>query len=112
MADGKLPLHSFCSSLELVNQKEAKHVLQLLLDFYPDAAIVSFNGKLPLHFAIESGCSWENGLEAVFYAHPEAMQSLDCSTGLYPFMIAAADDQSDLNSLYSLIREGPELLKV
>jgi hypothetical protein len=108
MKDGKLPLHAFASSKSFVNHTMANYLFQLFIDFYPDAARIWWNGKLPIHLAIESGCLWTNGLRRLFYAYPEGRQMPNCKSGLVPFMMAA-NDSCDLSTLYSLMREGPEI---
>ena len=109
MADGKLPLHAFASSKSFVEHTMVNDVLQLFIDIYPDATRIWWNGKLPIHLAIESGYLWTNGLERLLYAYPEARQMPNYNSGLVPFMMAA-DDSCDLNTLYSILREGPEMV--
>jgi hypothetical protein len=109
MTDGKLPLHAFASSKSFVEHTMVNDILQLCIDFYPNAARIWWNGKLPVHLAIESGYLWTNGLQRLLNAYPEALQMPNYMSGLVPFMMAA-NDSCDLNTLYSLLREGPELV--
>ena len=50
-------------------------------------------GRLPLEIAltVDSGnhCSWENGVQEVVQAYPNALNQRDISTKLYPFLLAA-----------------------
>jgi hypothetical protein len=110
MTDGRLPLHCFVSSPAFITHKEADSVIQKFLELYPDAAKIRCNGKLPLHFAIESGCVWNNGLERLLYAYPAARQLPVDNSSMLPFMTMAACETSDLSTLFSLLQEGPELV--
>ena len=110
MADGKLPLHAFVTSKVFANHKETDSLMQMLLEIYPESAGTWYRGKLPIHLAIESGCMWTNGLQRLLYAYPEARQMPNSQTLLFPFMMAA-DDSCDLNTLYNIIREGPEMFQ-
>lgn len=110
MTDGKLPLHAFVTSKIYINNKETDSLIQMFLEIYPESAGSWFRGKLPIHHAIESGCTWTNGLQRLLYAYPEARQMPNSESRLYPFMMAAYDS-CDLNTLYNMIREGPEMLQ-
>lgn len=67
--------------------------------------------KLPLHLAIERRIKWNDGLSAIaLKGDPRTMKSRNPHNGLYPFMAAAVcGKSSDLNAIYSLLKEGPEL---
>ena len=110
MADGKLPLHAFLSSKSFANHKETDSLIQMFVDIHPESAQTWYSGKLPIHLAIELGCTWANGVHRLLYSYPESRQMTDCHSRLFPFMMAA-DHSSDLNTLFHLIREGPELLQ-
>lgn len=110
MIDGRLPLHCFVSSPTFITHKEADSVIQQFLKLYPEAAKIRCDGKLPLHFAIESGCVWHNGLKRLLYAHPTARQLPVDHSSMLPFMTMAACETSDFSTLFSLLREDPELL--
>lgn len=109
MADGKLPLHAFVSSKAFIDDKEAEKLIQEFVELYPESARIRYRGKLPIHLAIGSSSLWTNGLERLLCAYPEARQMPDLSSSLLPFMIAA-DDSCDLNTIYHLLREAPEMV--
>lgn len=71
--------------------------------------------------AIKSGKKWTNtnsgeetteasALQILFQAFPEALYIKDEETHLYPFMVAAIGETSDVNTVFCLLRESPDLL--
>lgn len=107
MNDEKLPLHVFVTSRAFCNRQGADGILQRLLELYPEAASIPWKGQLPLHLAIQCGCTWTlGGLQRLLYAYPLARQIVDVESNLYPFMMM----HSDPSTRYCLLREGPEVL--
>jgi hypothetical protein len=130
---GDLPLHLF---IRCGHQDDS--IVRALLASYPNAARVPDpSGTLPLISAIQNGMTWESGIRRIFLAAPEVLKSRDQTTKLYPFMLAAAaaadtnhhdadwimdtlmvdgeeigqeDDLDELNTLFCLLCEAPELL--
>jgi ankyrin repeat protein len=45
--------------------------------------------KLPLHWAIETGKEWNEGIQSLVEAAPLALATRDGQNHLYPFMMAA-----------------------
>ena len=62
-----------------------------------------------VHLAAEHGFQWENGLKDIMYKFSDETNVSDKTTGLYPFMIAASSDDSNLNTMYNMILCSPEL---
>lgn len=110
MADGKLPLHHLVNSPAFITHKDADTILEQFLVLYPEAAKIRCNGKLPLHLAIESGCLWTNGLKRLLYSYPDARQMPADKSNMLPFMMMATCETSDFSTMFSLLREGPELV--
>ena len=66
-------------------------VFELLLQAHPASATIADNyGRLPLHYALESGHVQERGLLSLLHANPDALRVKDPVSGLYPFMLVAA----------------------
>jgi hypothetical protein len=111
MADGKLPLHFLVSSRFYMSHVDSASVMDTFLELNPMAARIRHHGKLPIHLALESGCLWDSGIKSLFYSFPECRCMFDSRTLLFPFMISAVDSLSNLDTLYHLVSEGPEMLK-
>jgi hypothetical protein len=111
MPDGKLPLHTIVSSKFYMSHSDCAILMDTFLELDLMTVRIKQNGKLPIHLALESGCVWERGVRSLFYSFPECRFVYDTHTLLFPFMIAAVDSTSNLNTLYQLVREGPEMLK-
>lgn len=67
-------------------------------------------GRLPLHLALESDKKWNQGVCQLVEVHPEGLAHLDTTTQLYPFMLAAQGERSDLNTVYEVLRFNPSVL--
>lgn len=88
-------------------------IIRLLLDEteggYPGAAsIVDHFGRLPLHYAVQSGRSYDGTMKALIHASPQALETKDGNLGLYPFMMAS----HDVDLAYNLLRESPWLIRM
>ena len=87
-------------------------VVEILIAASSDSACVPNSlGRLPLHLAIASGKKWENGVEAILHAYPDALTMQDPLTRLYPFLLAAECQTSETNTIFELIRTNPALLQ-
>jgi Zinc finger, C3HC4 type (RING finger) len=87
-----LPLHiaTQTSSYTPRQFERYKHSsLSLVLSAYPEAAKVKNDDRLPLHFAISSGKSYQE-IEMLMLAEPCTLKVMDCDTGLYPFQLMAS----------------------
>lgn len=111
LPNGMLPLHKYVSSKELLKQTGSSDVIAELIATTPAASSTLYQGNSPLHLAIESGCKWDDGLCQLFYSAPNSLQLLGANSKLFPFMMAATIDPIDLNTVYSLLREGPILIQ-
>ena len=109
--NGRLPLAIVASTAVAGDRK-----LRALLKAYPAAAsIPDRSGRLPLHEALVAGKIWDEGVEILLEAQPRALTTRDLPTKLYPFQLAAlkerkTDDDSDLTTIYSLLRADPSLV--
>ena len=79
------------------------------------ASMADIHGRLPLHLAVSSGRTWNNGVHLIASAAPLALQTRDTKSGMYPFMLASIPnykwDNTCIDTIYSLIREAPHVLK-
>ena len=87
---------------------------------------VNQKGRLPIHLALESGKTLDNGVDALVDAFPESVRMRDPVTLLYPFQMAAAKrdkvvdeidrstsgeiDLAVTNAIFILLLEAPELV--
>jgi len=130
--DGNLPLHIAASAPPYETNKPAElasgRPIHLLLNRFPAGSKkLSRKGRLPLHLALASGKTLDNGIDALVDSFPESVRMRDPETMLFPFMLAAAkrqvDDDSDapaqdredaelasLNNIFTLLLEAPELV--
>lgn len=120
--DGKFPLHYVLSHKCDVTGESlvpARALVKLLLEAYPGAVTCPFDGRLPLHMAIENGWPCHDMLLALY---PEALDIPDPSTELFPFQVSALQgcrgtkepsvspemiDVRDLDVTYELLRANP-----
>jgi len=100
-----------------------------ILPLYPEACQqVDINGQLPLHIAIDTakddrcywqgvdeGCGevWEecDVLRLLLEYNATALECLDGKTQLYPWQQAAVGPGSSLNTVYTLLRAHPVVIK-
>ena len=96
--------------LEIV--QSSSRAFKSLLSLYCPSCIRSKNGsgRLLLHHAATDGLEWENGCKAVLKENVLAVKEQDGQTGLFPFMLAAAGETTDLSSIYGLLREYPQTI--
>jgi ankyrin repeat protein len=96
---GMLPLHhavqqrpvSYRFVPEYLKPQSRKTLVGLLLEEYPESAmVVDSNGRLPLHYALESGYLKESDLLTLVKLHPDSLRVQDPLSGLYPFMLVAS----------------------
>ena len=126
--DGNLPLHIAASAppyeTTVPPELAPGRPIHLLLNRSPEGAMkVNKKGRLPLHLALESGKTLENGVDALVEAFPESVRMRDPVTLLYPFQMAAAKrkglvdttnsgevDLAITNAIFILLLEAPELV--
>ena len=59
-------------------------------------------GRFPLHLALTSNKSWNDGIASIVAAYPEAVTSYDPITKLYPFMMAAVTPPPTTSTMYNI----------
>jgi hypothetical protein len=67
-------------------------------------------GRLPIHIATEMGICWDEGIGLIAFANDEGLEEKHCVTGIYPFMMAATGRSKDLNTIFRILRQKPEVL--
>ena len=105
--NGMLPIHHAARAAaattsflpQYVEAYNTPSVFEILLETYPASAMVADNfGRLPLHYALESGYVQERALRALLRANPDALRVKDPVSGLYPFQLAAASEAVSIQS--------------
>jgi len=101
--NGMLPIHHAVQTLPVtyrfvpsfLKRKHQRSIVGLLLEENPSGARVADDqGRLPLHYALHSGCLAEKDLLALVKLYPESLRMKDPQTGLLPFMLVAAEPRS------------------
>jgi len=94
---GRLPLAVAVSSLSS-SCCNKKSIIASVLELNPSAALTADeDGRLPLTLAIENGLEWDEGVDLIVQACPDAARTIDTVTGLYPFMLSASTPTSQLD---------------
>jgi hypothetical protein len=139
---GNLPLHAICSwpchhdnlsggvGEARVSTRKSM-AINRVLEEYPLAVKVKNNlGESPLELALKAGTTWDGGVRRLVKANPKALKEQSPTTGLYPFMTAAAvaadiDEKSKslesslairtqellaTRTIYGLLRSNPNVL--
>jgi len=101
-SDGNHPLHV------KAREGDAKSISLLLQKCVASASMRNDEGRIPLHFAVESKASWKNTLYPLVQAVPDSLGWKDPTTHLYPFMLAASVD--DVGNTFQLLRAAPYVL--
>ena len=78
--------------------------------FLSCAYIKDKQSRYPLHEATEKGIALSEGLEEILLSNFDAVREPDGLTGLYPFMLAAAEPYSDLKSVFYLLQQDPSCI--
>ncbi|CAJ1889110.1 unnamed protein product [Cylindrotheca closterium] len=134
--NGHTPLTIACQNPEANRSIDVHTKIGFLLNANPEQAkhpVPNSNGKFHLHYALEAGIGWKEGLEALIRINPFALSERDPSAGLYPFALAAvaatnhcnygdAPEGKQANSremmdhhlttIYDLLRSDPSLLRM
>ena len=89
-----------------------KSVVDFLVRVCPEAAHKrNAQGRLPLHNMVEAeGSSWQCGIRAVLEANPSAVAELALESQLYSNILSRAGKDIGLSSVFSILRELPDLL--
>lgn len=95
---------------ELVTEDPNDSVLLLVVNCNPQAArLADAEGRLPLALALLSNKAWKEELQHLVWAAPQALETRDPVTHLYPFQLAALYCQ-DLDTIYHVVRSLPQNL--
>lgn len=85
--------------------KANKPILVLLAEAYPQAAArKSGEGRLPIHYAIESGKTLDRGILNLIYGGPHTLDQRDPKTMLNPCLLAAASPRCRLSTAFELLK--------
>lgn len=130
---GRLPLHYCFPSIvraldgeqttdDAVETKTALHwrewVHHLMQSDISSCRKVDNRGRLPVHGALECPGSLSSQVQGslaatvddLFDSFPESVEICDPVTGMYPFMIAAANQNLPLDTVYRLLKRCPDVL--
>ena len=73
----------------------------------------SDQGRPLLNVCAEHGLQWENGMSTIMSEIDiSAFDTKDDSSGLFPFMLAAMGQTTDLNSLFKMTKKSVHLVKL
>ena len=91
-----------------------------IMEEYPEAAReTNSNHETCLELALKTGTTWDHGVRRLVRAYPKAIKFQSRSTGLYPFMTAAAaapkasfrkHTLKSVRTIYGLLRSNPKVL--
>jgi hypothetical protein len=98
--NGMLPIHCAVQNPPVtyrfvpssMKSNDQKSLVEILLRDYPSSVRVTCDqGRLPLHYALDSGCLNENDILALIKLYPDSLRIQDPLTGLFTFMLVAAN---------------------
>mmetsp|Transcript_21472 Transcript_21472/g.31930 ORF Transcript_21472/g.31930 Transcript_21472/m.31930 type:complete len:421 (-) Transcript_21472:137-1399(-) len=105
---GRIPL-SIAAASCFVHGNRGLDILQELLRLESSSAsLPDQENRYPLHLAIESGKTWDTGIESIVLAAPSVLRIKDNKTGLFPFMASA--QKHCINDAYMLLTNCPEVI--
>eukprot|EP00550_Attheya_septentrionalis_P013570 CAMPEP_0198305938 /NCGR_PEP_ID=MMETSP1449-20131203/58161_1 /TAXON_ID=420275 /ORGANISM="Attheya septentrionalis, Strain CCMP2084" /LENGTH=621 /DNA_ID=CAMNT_0044008483 /DNA_START=301 /DNA_END=2166 /DNA_ORIENTATION=+ len=96
---GRYPLHIALDSCQSVKTKN--QVLPMLLNAYPEVAKLKIPDTLVL-VAQHSDLTLSNLQKIIAAVPPESFRKPDPATGLFPFMVAASNNQSTTSNMMAL----------
>lgn len=113
--NGRLPLHLACarsSRCETTCKEDASFAQKLVVE-YPQAAYkaATKSKRLPIHFAVETRKPLKL-IAALLKAYPNSLNVKDPRTGLWPFLLAASNNDETIDSSYSLLRADPSIVQL
>jgi ankyrin repeat protein len=83
--------------------------ITIFVKSYPDGAkALDYNNRLPLHWALETGKKWHEGVKSLVIAAPFALSTRDSTYRIYPFMMAAM--RGDVENTFHLLLENPMMV--
>ena len=90
-------------------------IFELLLSDASAAEMSDSDGRMPLHLAVASGRTLNNGVAMITKAAPLALQTCDRKTRMYPFMLASVPtygwDNTCIDTIYTLLRDAPNVMQ-
>ena len=83
--------------------------LSCLVRAYPEASMKKDgrNARFPLFIALEKNYTWTSGIHDLFQANPNLLGMKDGRRGMFAFQVAAVGENTDLNTVYNLLRTFP-----
>jgi hypothetical protein len=92
--------------------RERDAPIAICLKYFPDGArYLDAEGSLPLHCAVRTGKGWIEGVKQLISVEPMALQSRDGVYGMYPFMLAAMEDNNTLDMVFRLLQANPSVVE-
>uniref|UniRef100_A0A6U6H910 Uncharacterized protein n=1 Tax=Odontella aurita TaxID=265563 RepID=A0A6U6H910_9STRA len=93
------------------SDRENDTIITFLTSLNPDSAqLLTYEGRLPLHVAIESGKSISD-IQHLLSVAPKSLEIRDRVTRLQPFMLSAIGEGASFDLIYFLLLRNPELLR-
>ncbi len=95
---GMLPIHHAVQTPPVtcrfvpafLKSKCKKSIVKMLLEEYPESVkIADHSGRLPLHYALESGCVSKRDLMSLIQLYPDSLRIEDPKKRLLPFMLVS-----------------------
>jgi len=109
---GRTALHVIAGQLPF-NPSVRREVIEYLLSEENGTTCASMRdvvGSLPLHIAA-ANMSWSEGTDCILEANSLGNDQVEQRFGFYPFQLAATSTESNLDSVYELLRFSPNLLE-
>ena len=113
-AQGLLPLHLACArKSQSPDGSGVGTVSAKMLQMYPQAAYkaAADTKRLPIHIAIDSKKPLPV-IASLLKVYPNSLNIPDPISGLWPFLLAGANDDEDINVSYGLLRADPSIVQV
>lgn len=111
---GLLPLHLACAR-KCSNPSCDGTVAKKILQSYPQASYKQVGGnkrqRMSIHLALGSRKPMSL-ISALVKAYPNSLNIKDPVTGLWPFLLAGADNEDNVETSYSLLRADPSIVQV
>lgn len=110
---GRTALHVISAEKKPFNRTVRREIIEYLFSEENGttcALMRDVNGSLPLHIAA-TNMTWSEGVDCILEANSLANDQVENISGLYPFQLAATSFESDLDSVYELLRFSPNLLE-
>jgi hypothetical protein len=127
-----LPLHAICSwpcqqdnssSETMVSTRKSMAITRVIEEYPLAVKAVNGRGETALELVLKSGTTWDGGVRRLLKFYPKALKIQSKTTGLYPFMTAAAvasppssssppslrKDLQSVRSIYGLLRSNPKV---